>query len=877
MKTLETKYNPVEIENKWYQYWIKHKLFKSVPDQREPYTIVIPPPNVTGVLHMGHMLNNTLQDVLIRRARMKGKNACWVPGTDHASIATEAKVVAKLKAEGIDKNNLTREEFLKHAWEWKEKHGGIILEQLKKLGASCDWDRTCFTMDPSLSESVIKVFVDLFNKGLIYRGIRIVNWDPQAKTALSDEEVIYKEENSNLYYVKYFVEDTNEFIPVATTRPETILGDTALCVNPNDERYKKYHGKKVRVPLVNRMVPVITDEYVGMDFGTGALKVTPAHDPNDYELGIKYNLEVIDTFNEDGTLNEKAQLFVGVDRFEARKLVAKELEKEGLLIKTEAYLNKVGYSERTNVVIEPRISTQWFLKMKKLSEPALENVMNDTIQLIPPKFKNTYRHWMENVKDWCISRQLWWGHRIPAWYINHNPNEFVVAENEEKALELAKKKNPAITKEQLSQDNDVLDTWFSSWLWPISVFDGIRHPNNEDVRYYYPTNDLITAPEILFFWVARMIIAGYEYRNEKPFKNVYLTGIVRDKLGRKMSKSLGNSPDPIELMQKYGADGVRVGMLLCSPAGNDLPFDEALTEQGRNFANKIWNAFRLIQKWQVDENAEQPEYAKKAIAWYQQSLNNTIIQSEDDFDKYRISEALMEIYKAFWDEFSSWYLEIIKPPFGQPIDKSTYQSTLSFFDTLLKLLHPFMPFITEELWQHMSNRKNGESIMYENYPTANNLDKAELMAMEEVKQLITQIRNIRTEKNIPQKEKLYLHIQSKNYHLTTYLPIVQKLAHLEQISFEKPETAAIGFLVGTTEYFVPLNQFVNAEEEIEKIKKEIKYYQGFLHSVNKKLQNENFVSKAPAQVIENEKAKKHDAETKLAALEKQLQQFSTIK
>lgn len=878
MKTLESKYNPVEIEGKWYQYWIKHKLFKSVPDQREPYTIVIPPPNVTGVLHMGHMLNNTLQDVLIRRARMKGKNACWVPGTDHASIATEAKVVAKLKAEGIDKNNLTREEFLKHAWEWKEKHGGIILEQLKKLGASCDWDRTCFTMDKSLSESVIKVFVDLYNKGLIYRGIRIVNWDPQAKTALSDEEVIYKEENSTLYYVKYFIEGTNEFIPVATTRPETILGDSALCVNPHDERYKKFHGMNAIVPLVKRMVPIITDEYVEMDFGTGALKVTPAHDPNDYELGIKYNLEVIDTFNEDGTLNEKTQLFVGIDRFEARKLVAKELEKEGLLIKTEAYLNKVGYSERTNVVIEPRISTQWFLKMKKLSEPALENVMNDTIQLIPPKFKNTYRHWMENVKDWCISRQLWWGHRIPAWYINNNPNEFVVAETEEEAFELAKKKYPTIGKEQLSQDQDVLDTWFSSWLWPISVFDGIRNPENKDIQYYYPTNDLITAPEILFFWVARMIIAGYEYRNEKPFRNVYLTGIVRDKLGRKMSKSLGNSPDPIELIQKYGADGVRVGMLLCSPAGNDLPFDEGLTEQGRNFANKIWNAFRLIQQWQVDENAPQPEYAEKAVAWYKHSLNNTIIQSEDDFEKYRISEALMEIYKAFWDEFSSWYLEIIKPPFGQPIDKKTYQSTLAFFDTLLKLLHPFMPFITEELWQHLSNNQmEGESIMYAQYPKATDSDKAALMAMEEIKQLITQIRNIRTEKNIPQKEKLNLHIQSKNYHLTTYLPIVQKLANLEQISFEKPQAAAIGFLVGTTEYFIPLNQYVNAEEEIEKIKKEIEYYQGFLSSVNKKLQNENFVSKAPAQVIETEKAKKQDAETKLAALKKQLEQFSTIK
>lgn len=877
MNSIETKYNPQQIEEKWYQYWLKHKLFKSVPDHREPYTIVIPPPNVTGVLHMGHMLNNTLQDVLIRRARMKGKNACWVPGTDHASIATEAKVVAKLKAEGIDKNKLTREEFLKHAWEWKEKHGGIILEQLKKLGASCDWDRTCFTMDPTLSESVIKVFVDLYNKGLIYRGIRIVNWDPQAKTALSDEEVIYKEENSNLYYVKYFVEGTNEYIPVATTRPETILGDTALCVNPNDERYKKYHGKRVSVPLINRIVPIITDEYVEMDFGTGALKVTPAHDPNDYELGLKYNLEVIDILNEDGTLNEKARLFVGIDRFEARKRITQELEKHGLLIKTEPYVNKVGYSERTHVVIEPRISTQWFLKMKQLSQPALENVMNDNIKLIPSKFKNTYRHWMENVKDWCISRQLWWGHRIPAWYINQNPNDFVVAETEEQALELAKKKYPDITKEQLQQDNDVLDTWFSSWLWPISVFDGIRNPNNPDIQYYYPTNDLITAPEILFFWVARMIIAGYEYRNEKPFHNVYLTGIVRDKLGRKMSKSLGNSPDPIMLMQKYGADGVRVGMLLCSPAGNDLPFDESLTEQGRNFANKIWNAFRLIQQWQVDENMPQPDYAKKAVQWYKQSINNTILQSEDDFQKYRISEALMEIYKAFWDEFSSWYLEIIKPPFGQPIDKETYQATIDFFDTLLKLLHPFMPFITEELWQSIGNHKEGESIMLADYPAIQQVDKSELTAMNEVKQLITQIRNIRAEKNIPQKEKLVLLIQSDNYHLTSFLPIIQKLANLEQIAYTKPTTNTVAFIVGTTEYFIPIGQYINTDEEIGKIKKEIEYYQGFLNSVNKKLQNENFINKAPAKVIETEKAKKQDAEIKLVALEKQLKQFSTIK
>jgi valyl-tRNA synthetase len=874
MKTLESKYNPAEIEDKWYRYWLQNNHFKSVPDQREPYTIVIPPPNVTGVLHMGHMLNNTLQDVLIRRARMKGKNACWVPGTDHASIATEAKVVAKLKADGIEKNNLSRAEFLKHAWEWKEKHGGIILEQLKKLGASCDWDRTCFTMDTVLSESVIKVFVDLYKKGYIYRGIRIVNWDPQAKTALSDEEVIYKEENSTLYYVKYFIEGTDEYIPVATTRPETILGDTALCVNPKDERYKKYHGKKVVVPIVNRIVSVITDEYVEMEFGTGALKVTPAHDLNDYELGIKYNLEVIDTLNEDGTLNEKAQYFIGKDRFEARKLVAQELEKLGLLIKTEAYVNKVGYSERTNVVIEPRISTQWFLRMKELSKPALENVMNDNVKLIPPKFKNTYRHWMENVKDWCISRQLWWGHRIPAWYINQNPNDFVVAETEEQAFELAKQKYPTITKNQLNQEEDVLDTWFSSWLWPISVFDGIRHPENPDIKYYYPTNDLITAPEILFFWVARMIIAGYEYRKEKPFQHVYLTGIVRDKSGRKMSKSLGNSPDPIELMKKFGADGVRVGMLLCSAAGNDLPFDESLTEQGRNFANKIWNAFRLIQSWNVDATIPQPEYTKQIIQWYDASIHKTMEAMEDDFSKYRISEALMEVYKAFWDEFSSWYLEIIKPTYGQPIDKKTYDATVSYFEILLKLLHPFMPFISEELWHCIAPRKDGESIMYSSFPTSNSYDERFLQDMEEVKQIITNVRNIRIEKNIAIKEKLSLYVnQISEYPLSDFLPIIEKMANLETVQMGKPETAFIAFLVNTTEYFVPLSSYFNAEEEIEKIKKEIDYFEGFLKSVSKKLQNESFVSKAPKSVVEIELAKKQDAETKLSALKKQLEQF----
>ncbi|MCX7863174.1 MAG: valine--tRNA ligase [Bacteroidales bacterium] len=874
---LDTKYQFQEVENKWYSYWLKHNFFSSKPDHREPYTIVIPPPNVTGVLHMGHMLNNTIQDILIRFARMHGKNTCWVPGTDHASIATEAKVVAKLKSEGIEKSSLTREEFLKHAWEWKEKHGGIILEQLKKLGASCDWARTCFTMDPAYSESVIHVFVDLYNKGYIYKGTRIVNWDPQAKTALSDEEVIYRQEHSTLYFVKYFIDGTNDYIPVATTRPETILGDTALCVHPNDERYKKYHGKKVIIPLVNRVVPIITDEYVDPTFGTGALKVTPAHDPNDYELGLKHNLESIDVLNDDGTLNEHAQFFIGKDRFEARKLVAEELQKQGLLIKTEAYINNVGYSERTHVIIEPRISSQWFLRMKELAQPALENVMNDNIKLIPPKFKNTYKHWMENVKDWCISRQLWWGHRIPVWYIHNNPQEFVVAHNEQEALEKAKKKFPNITINDLYQDEDVLDTWFSSWLWPIAVFDGIRNPNNPDIRYYYPTNDLVTAPEILFFWVARMIIAGYEYMNDKPFRNVYLTGIVRDKIGRKMSKSLGNSPDPIDLMNRYGADGVRVGMLLCSPAGNDLLFDESLTEQGRNFSNKIWNAFRLIKLWEVDEHIEQPDYCKHAVLWFEQILNKTIINVKEDFEKYRLSEALMEIYKLFWDDFASWYLEIIKPPYGEKIDKTTYSVTLNYFDALLRLLHPFMPFITEELWHQLSHRNDGETIMNTQYPHAESFNQTLIAHMDEAKNIIAEIRNIRSEKNIPNKDFIPLFINSSVYHLNSLLPIIKKLANINEVAFSKPSVLSVSFLVGVVEYFIPLEKHVNIEEEVQKIEKEIAYYEGFLISIEKKLNNEQFISKAPKTVVENEIKKKNDAITKIQALKIQLEQLKSTK
>lgn len=875
MKEIPAKYNPALTEDKWYSYWMQNGFFRSTPDSREAYTIVIPPPNVTGVLHMGHMLNNTLQDVLIRRARMLGKNACWVPGTDHASIATEAKVVAKLKDQGIDKNSLTREEFLKHAWEWKEKHGGIILEQLKKLGASCDWERTSFTMDKSLSESVIKVFIDLYNKGLIYRGVRMVNWDPQAKTAVSDEEVIYKEEQSNLYFVKYKIENSDDYITIATTRPETILGDTAVCVHPEDERYAHLKGKKVIIPLVNRAVPIIFDSYVDREFGTGALKVTPAHDINDYELGIKYNLETIDIFNDDGTLSEKAGFYIGIDRFEAKKLIVPELEKLGNLVKVEKYNNKLGYSERTNAVIEPKLSLQWFLKMKDLSVPALDNVMNDNIQLIPAKFKNTYRHWMENVKDWCISRQLWWGHRIPAWYMKET-HEFVIAEDINSALKLAQVKYPDITLSDLKQDEDVLDTWFSSWLWPISVFDGINNPNNPDIKYYYPTNDLITAPEILFFWVARMIIAGYEYIGDKPFSNVYLTGIVRDKQGRKMSKSLGNSPDPIELMQKYGADGVRVGMLFCSPAGNDLPFDENLTEQGRNFGNKIWNAFRLINQWEVDEKAVQPDHSKIAIEWFDSVLNKAIESIDDNFSKYRISEALMEIYKLFWDEFSSWYLEIIKPAYQQPIDSATLKSSIEFFDKLLKMLHPFMPFITEEIWQIIETRNNGESIMITKMPICEKYNEQLLNDFENLKELTANVRTIRTERGFPMKESIELYLKSNGEENKTNLnSVISKLCNLKSIieTSEEIENSAT-FHVKTIEYFIPIGTKLNIEDEINKLQQELDYLRGFLISVNNKLANEKFVNHAPEQVVKTELAKKSDAEIKIKSLENQIQSLT---
>jgi len=877
MKEIPSKYNPALTEDKWYAYWMEKKFFRSVPDNRVPYTIVIPPPNITGVLHMGHMLNNTLQDVLIRRARMQGKNACWVPGTDHASIATEAKIVAKLKTEGINKNSLSREEFLRYAWEWKEKHGGIILEQLKKLGASCDWVRTSFTMDKTLSQSVIKVFIDLFNKQLIYRGVRMVNWDPKAKTAVSDEEVVYREEQSNLYYVRYKIEGTEDFITIATTRPETILGDTAVCVHPLDKRYTHLIGKKAIIPLVNRVVPIIFDEYVDREFGTGALKITPAHDINDYEIGIKYNLETIDIFNDDGTLNEKAGFFVGVDRFEAKKLIVQELKKAGNLVKIEKYNNRLGYSERTNTVIEPKLSLQWFLKMKELSAPALKNVMNDNIRIIPAKFKNTFRYWMENVKDWCISRQLWWGHRIPVWYIK-NSQQFVVAANAEEALKLAQKKYPGIPASDLKQDEDILDTWFSSWLWPISVFDGICNPRNADIKYYYPTNDLITAPEILFFWVARMIIAGYEFAGDKPFNNVYLTGIVRDKLGRKMSKSLGNSPDPVELMKKYGADGVRVGMLLCSPAGNDLLFDESLPEQGRNFGNKIWNAFRLINQWQVDQKAEQPKHSAIAIEWFNSVLNKTIEGIDDNFSKYRISEALMEIYKLFWDEFSAWYLEIIKPAFKQPIDPITLKATIEFFDKLLKLLHPFMPFITEEIWQCIEQRTDGESIMVCEMPKSGKFDENLLIDFENLKKIVANIRTIRTERGIANKETVELFIKINGEEIKTYLnPVIFKLCNLNCINQTPGKIEnSVSFLVNTIEYFIPLGAKINIEKEICTLQKKLDYLRGFLISVNNKLANKKFVNHAPEQVIKNELSKKSDTETKIKSIENQIQ-ILTIK
>ena len=885
---LASKYNPADVEGKWYQYWLDNKLFSSKPDGREPYTVVIPPPNVTGVLHMGHMLNNTIQDILVRRARMMGKNACWVPGTDHASIATEAKVVNKLAQQGIKKTDLTREEFLKHAWAWTEEHGGIILKQLRRLGASCDWDRTAFTMDEERSKSVIKVFVDLYNKGLIYRGVRMVNWDPKALTALSDEEVIYKEEHSKLYYLRYFVADDDmtgetgaegeivhrdeqerRYAVVATTRPETIMGDTAMCINPNDPKNQWLKGKKVIVPLVGRVIPVIQDDYVDIEFGTGCLKVTPAHDVNDYMLGEKYNLQSIDIFNDNGTLSEAAGMYVGMDRFDVRTQIEKDLAAAGLLEKVEAYTNKVGFSERTNVAIEPKLSMQWFLKMQHFADMALPPVMNDELKFYPPKYKNTYRHWMENIKDWCISRQLWWGHRIPAYFLPEGG--YVVAETAEQALELAKEKtgNNNLTIADLRQDDDCLDTWFSSWLWPISLFDGINRPGNEEISYYYPTSDLVTGPDIIFFWVARMIMAGYEYMGNMPFKNVYFTGIVRDKIGRKMSKSLGNSPDPLDLIDRYGADGVRMGMMLAAPAGNDILFDDALCEQGRNFNNKIWNAFRLVKGWNVAE-AAQPEYARLATEWFEAMLAKTIAEVDDLFGKYRLSEALMVVYKLFWDEFSSWYLEMIKPAYGEPIDQTTYNKTLGFFDTLLKLLHPFMPFITEELWQHIYDRKEGESIMTQTLQAAGSFDENIIAQFEAVKEVIGGIRTIRLQKNIAQKEALALEITGASP-VATFHAVISKLCNLSAISnVESKSEGAAAFMVGTTEYAVPLGNLINVEEELKKLEADLKYQEGFLQSVLKKLSNEKFVSKAPANVIEMERKKQADAETKIAALKESI-------
>ncbi|WP_165044184.1 valine--tRNA ligase [Dysgonomonas sp. ZJ709] len=1050
---IASKYNPAEVEDKWYQYWLKNNLFHSEPDSREPFTIVIPPPNVTGVLHMGHMLNNTIQDILVRRARMMGKNACWVPGTDHASIATEAKVVGKLAAEGINKNDLSRPEFLEHAWEWTHKHGGIILEQLKKLGASCDWDRTCFTMDEKRSESVFKVFVDLYNKGLIYRGVRMVNWDPQAKTALSDEEVIHKEEHGKLYYLRYkispsplnspqggalagaevaqteaeaskyhkyqtakcenydllkehakdmrrfsteaesalwemlrakklgdkfrrqhvienFIVDficlskqliievdgkyhnepeiekadqlrteilenlgyqvmrfsneevianteavlqkiqdslsnseasekdplcssplggvegagDSDYIVIATTRPETIFGDVAVCINPNDPKTAHLKGKRVIVPIVNRVVPIIEDDYVDMEFGTGFLKVTPAHDVNDYMLGEKYNLEAIDIFNDNGTLNAHGLQYEGMDRFDVRKKIEKDLEQLGLLEKAEAYTNKVGYSERTHVPIEPKLSMQWFLKMEHLAKPALDAVEDDTIKFYPAKFKNTYRHWMENIKDWCISRQLWWGHQIPTYYIQAplSPPEggswgFVVAENEEKAREAAIAKYPSLGRAgggfHLRQDEDCLDTWFSSWLWPISVFDGINNPENKEIQYYYPTNDLVTGPDIIFFWVARMIMAGYEYRSEACFKNVYFTGIVRDKEGRKMSKQLGNSPDPIELMNKYGADGVRMGLLLTAPAGNDLPFDESLCEQGRNFNNKIWNAFRLVRGWEVDNTIEQPESAKIAIEWFENILAKTIAEVEDSFGKYRLSEALMSLYKLFWDEFSSWYLEMIKPAYQKPIDAKTYEATLGFFDSLLRLLHPFMPFITEELWQVLADRKENESIMVAEMPKGKTIDSDLLSSFDKVKEIVSGIRTIRLQKSIASKDELSLEIVGE--YNNAFNPVISKMGNLTSISVvtEKDATAA-SFLVGTTEFSVPLGNNINVEEELAKLNEELIYLEGFLKSVAAKLSNEKFVANAKPEIVENERKKQADAQSKINTIKESIANLS---
>jgi valyl-tRNA synthetase len=873
--SLSTKYNPAEVENKWYSYWMAHGFFHSEPNpEKEPFTIVIPPPNVTGVLHMGHMLNNTIQDVLIRKARMEGKEACWVPGTDHASIATEAKVVAMLREKGIKKSDLTREEFLKYAWEWKEKYGGIILEQLKKLGASCDWSRTTFTMDPAYYDAVIDVFIDLYNKGYIYRGLRMVNWDPVGKTALSDDEVNHKDVQSKLYYINYTIEgSTDEFVTIATVRPETIMADTAICINPNDERYKHLKGKRAIIPLINRAIPIIEDDYVTMDFGTGCLKVTPAHDVNDYELGRKHNLEVIDILHEDGTLNEHAQILVGEDRFIARKKIAKLLEESGQLNKVEDYKSNVGFSERTDAVIEPRLSLQWFLKMDTITKPALDHVMNDDVQLIPPKFKNTYHHWMANVRDWCVSRQLWWGHRIPAWYAPDGT--YTVAKTREEGFTNLKSQISNLKFEDVTQDEDVLDTWFSSWLWPIAVFDTTvfkdsASQGNKELNYYYPTNDLVTAPEILFFWVARMIIAGYEYRGEKPFKNVYLTGIVRDKQGRKMSKSLGNSPDPLELMAQFGADAVRTGMLFSSPAGNDLLYDEKLVEQGRNFANKIWNAFRLVKGWSTTDAAA-PAENQVAVDWFESKLNHSLTELHDHFSKFRMSDALLCIYKLTWDDFCSWYLEIIKPEFGKPIDQDTYNATITFFETLLKALHPFMPFITEELWHELSKRQEKECIIVAPWPTAKSIDSSLLSEAAFAFSIVAEIRNTRNARNLSPKEKLSLCVKHADVLPSNFTPIIIKLGNLSAITVTTDPVEGVAFMVNTTEFMIPLNGQIDPEKERENLLKDLIYQQGFLESINKKLGNEKFVSSAPEKVVEAERKKKADAEAKIKVLQKSLE------
>ena len=888
---LASKYDPQAVESKWYQYWLDNKLFSSKPDGREPYTVVIPPPNVTGVLHMGHMLNNTIQDILVRRARMEGKNACWVPGTDHASIATEAKVVNRLAQQGIKKTDLTREEFLKHAWDWTHEHGGIILKQLRKLGASCDWDRTAFTMDETRSRAVIHVFCDLYKKGLIYRGVRMVNWDPKAQTALSDEEVIYKDEHSKLYHLKYYVveqdcqqvdeenvihkDEKGYYAVVATTRPETIMGDSAMCINPEDKKNTWLKGKHVIVPLVNREIPVIEDTYVDIEFGTGCLKVTPAHDINDHALGLKHGLETIDIFNDNGTISEAAGLYVGMDRMDVRKQISIDLQNAGLMEKIEDYNNKVGFSERTNVPIEPKLSTQWFLKMQHFADIALPPVMDDDIEFYPKKYKNTYRHWLENIKDWCISRQLWWGHRIPAYYFdNAGKKDFVVAETAEEALKLAQEKNASIKAEDLEQESDCLDTWFSSWLWPISLFDGIEHPDNEEINYYYPTSDLVTGPDIIFFWVARMIMAGYEYRGKMPFKHVYFTGIVRDKLGRKMSKSLGNSPDPLVLIDKFGADGVRMGMMLSAPAGNDILFDESLCEQGRNFNNKIWNAFRLVKGWETAD-IEQPKSAEIAVKWFDAKLKEVNEEMQKQFKDYRISEALMTVYKLFWDEFSSWYLEMVKPAYGQPIDQKSYDATLRFFDALLKMLHPFMPFITEELWQHIYDRKEGESIMREKLeipaPTA---EEQKLAAdIEAVKQIIAGVRTVRNQKNIAQKEQLSLQVVGKN-DFEAYNDVTLKMANLDKIEVIAEKSAdASSFMVGTDEFAVPLGDLIDVAAEIEKAEAQLKHLEGFLMGVRKKLSNENFVAHAPEKVVALERKKESDSVEKIAALKATIEEL----